>query len=167
MDLGSITAAWGSMKAVGELAKGFVSLHSAAEVQARAIELNQKIIDAQNAIFAAQTTQTALVDRVRELESQIARMKDWDAQKQRYQLATPFPGCMVYALKKTMSDGEPPHYLCTSCFQKGQRSILQGVEGRGHRNTSTYHCPVCNSDAITIWSNVIAPQYLEDIKPAG
>ena len=168
MDLGSITAAFGSVKAVGEIAKGLISLHTTAEVQAKAIELNSQIIDAQQQIFSAQATQTELVNRVRELEGQIAGMKDWDAQKKRYKLAAPFPGCMVYALQKSMSGGEPPHYLCTSCYEKGQRSILQGKQGpvpkAGIRH-SLYVCPNlgCRAEAVTPWVNVIAPQYSEDL----
>jgi predicted SprT family Zn-dependent metalloprotease len=163
MDIGSITAAVGSLKAAGDIARGLISLKTMSEVQAKAIELNEKIIDAQHQIFTANVAHSELAERVRELESQLARMNDWEAQKLRYKLAAPFPGCMVYALQKSVSDGQTPHYLCTSCFQKGQPSILQGKEQRGG-GTAYYYCPTCKSDAITSWSNVTPPQYFEDIK---
>src|SRR5438067_8029597 len=117
--MGSIAAAVSSLKGASDIAKGLFSLHTMAEVQSKAIELNQAIIDAQHQIFAANAAQAQLVERVRELEDQIAAMKDWNAQKQRYKLAQPFSGCMVYALQKPMSEGEPPHYICAACFQKG------------------------------------------------
>jgi len=165
MDMGSITAAVGSLKAAGEIAKGLINLKTTTDVQAKAIELNQKIIDAQHQIFAANAAQSNLVEQIRELESQMTRMIDWAAQKQRYKLAAPFIGCMVYALQKSMSEGETPHYLCTSCFQKGQPSILQGKEGRqGLGIRAVYYCPVCKSEAMTGWNNVSPPQYFEDIK---
>jgi len=168
MDFAAIGAAVTSLRMAGDIAKGLVSLHTMAEVQGKAIELNEKIIAAQHQIYEANTTQATLVERVRELESQIARMKGWDAQKQRYKLAAPFPGCMVYALQKSMSNGEPPHYFCTACFQKGQPSILQGREGKprkeGGRIHSSFACPACGSEAFTEWMNVPAPQYFEDIK---
>jgi Zn finger protein HypA/HybF involved in hydrogenase expression len=166
MDFGSITAAVGSLKAAGEIAKGLIGLKSGAEVQAKAIELNQKIIDAQHQIFAANAAQTSLLQQIRELEAEIARMNDWDTQKQRYKLAAPFPGCMVYALQKSMSDGEPAHYLCAACFKKGQPSILQGKEPGAMRN-AFYRCPECESEAASEYRNVTAPQYFEDIKQAG
>jgi hypothetical protein len=166
MDFGSITAAVGSLKAAGEIAKGLIGLKSDAEVQAKAIELNQKIIDAQHQIFAANAAQTSLLERIRELEAEITRMNDWATQKLRYKLATPFPGCMVYALQKSVSDGEPAHYLCTSCFQKGQPSILQGKEAGAMRN-SYYYCPVCKSEASSQWRNVSPPEYFEKIKQAS
>ena len=170
VDLQSITTAVTSIKTAGNIAKGLLGLLTMAEVQAKAIELNSQIIDAQHQIFAAIATQTALVERVRELEGQVTRMKDWDTQKQRYKLAAPFPGCMVYALQRSMSDGEPAHYLCTACFQNGEKSILQGHEGsrlRGGsgRELANFSCSACNAEAATQWRNITAPQYFEDIKP--
>jgi hypothetical protein len=108
MDIGSIAAAVNSLRTAGDIAKGLISLNTMTEVQSMAIELNQKIIEAQHQIFAANAAQTALVERIRDLEGHIARMKDWDAQKQRYQLVTPYSGIPVYALKKSMSEGEGP-----------------------------------------------------------
>jgi hypothetical protein len=167
MDLGSITAAVSSLKVAGDIAKGLISLKTASEVQAKAIELNGAIIDAQHQIFAANAAQSALLERVRELEGQLARMQNWDTQKKRYKLAAPFPGCMVYALQKTSSDGEPAHYLCASCYQKGQAAILQGRETNGPgRSTAVYLCFTCKSEAKTEWGNVTPPQFFEDIKQA-
>ncbi|MDB6157768.1 MAG: hypothetical protein JWO04_1474 [Gammaproteobacteria bacterium] len=172
MDMGSISAAVSSLKVAGDIARGLISLKTMTEVQSKAIELNQQILDAQHQIFAANAAQTTLVERIRELESQVSRMKDWDAQKQRYKLAAPFPGCMVYALLKPMSEGQPPHYLCTSCFQKGEPSILQGREGRHSKDGwayAMYCCPNsnCRSEAKTGSVSVVAPQYFEDIQPSG
>jgi hypothetical protein len=170
MDLGSISAAFTSLKVAGDLAKGFMSLQTTAEVQTKAIELNLKIIEAHHQIMDAQTTQTALVDEVGDLKGQIARMENWDAEKQRYELAQPFPGSMVYALKKAMSNGQVAHYLCTACFQKGQKSILQGRETRRVPGIpvpyAVYYCPIpsCKSEATTRSLDVLPPLYFEDIQ---
>src|SRR5713226_5214842 len=132
IDMGSIAAAVGSLKTAGEIAKGLISLNTMAEVQSKAIELNQKIIDAQHQIFAANTAQTVLVQRVGELEKKIADIEAWGTEKQRYQLKAPFPGAMVYAVQKSMSNGEPPHYLCATCFKTGKPSILQLTHDKEH-----------------------------------
>jgi hypothetical protein len=168
--LGEIVAATTGLKAISDIAVGLQNLKTTAEIHAKAIELNQQILAVQKELFAAHAAQTALVDRVRDLEGQIARMKNWDAQKQRYKLAAPFPGCMVYALQKSMSGGETPHYLCASCFDKGERSILQGREGRQTKEGkphAAYYCPnpSCRSEATTRYYNVTQPQYFEDIQP--
>jgi hypothetical protein len=76
MDIASIVGAVNSLKVAGDIAKGLISLNTMAEVQSKAIELNQKIIDAQHQIFAANAAQTELVERIRELEGQVTRMKD-------------------------------------------------------------------------------------------
>jgi hypothetical protein len=168
MDFAAIGAAVTSLRMAGDVAKGLISLNTMAEVQSKAIELNEKIIDAQHRIFEANAAQTELVERVRQLEGQIARMKDWDAQKQRYKLAAPFAGCMVYALQKSMSEGQPPHYLCASCFQKSDPSILQSREGRQTKEgrvRGNFYCPACRSEAVTGYMNAVAPEYFEDIKP--
>jgi hypothetical protein len=170
IDVGQLAAAVGTLKAAGEIGKGLLSLHTMTEVQAKAIELNQAIIEAQHQVFAANAAQTTLVNRVRELEGEIAAMKNWDGEQKRYKLIAPFPGCMVFALQKAMSDGEPAHYLCAACFKKGKPSILQGREGRplgkdkGYAR-ACYACPDCDSEASTGYNNAPAPQYFEDIRP--
>ena len=169
---GEFVAAVNSLKAVADIGKGLMSLHTMTEVQGKAIELNQLILDAHQSLFTAQTAQSSLVEEVRDLKGQIAAMKNWDAEKQRYKLIAPFPGCMVFALQKSMSDGETAHYLCATCFKKGQPSILQAREGRplgkdkGYAH-GCYTCPECGSEASTGYMNVPAPQYFEDIKPEG
>jgi hypothetical protein len=170
IDMQSIGIAVTSMKAAGDIAKGLLSLNTMAEVQSTAIELNQQILTAQHQLFVANTTQTELASRIRELEAQLLRLQDWDTQKRRYRLAAPFAGCMVYALQKAASDGEPPHYLCASCYQKGEKAILQGRNpiqpkpGQG-RAYAHFICPVCDSEATTRWMNIPVPQFFEDIQP--
>lgn len=103
-------------------------------------------------------------------EAEVKRLKDWEGDKRRYKLVSPYRGFMVYALHRVMSDGEPPHYLCASCFQKGLRSILQGMETGFRRKASAtgnslsvYACPDCKAEAMTPYSDIPAPKYVEEI----
>lgn len=164
-DMSTIAAALSSFNALRNIAQAMIDLRDAQAMQAKILEFNGQLIDAQTKIFSVNEERTTLVERVRDLESQIVRMKDWEAQKQRYELAAPFPGCMVFALKRAMSEGQIPHYLCASCYQNGKASILQGREMLGGGGSAWYHCPICTSQAFTKWSNVEPPQYFEDIKP--
>lgn len=147
MDMGQIGAAVGSLKAAADIAIGLINLKTMTEVQAKAIELNGKIIAAQHELFAVNAQQSAMVERIRQLEGEIAAMKAWGAEKQRYQLAAPFAGAAVYAVKKAVSNAEPPHYLCASCFKKGEPSILQ--LGRDKEQWTFFGCPICGSQART------------------
>lgn len=165
IDMASITAAIGSMKAAGDIAVGLVNLKTMSEVHAKAVELNQKIIVAQHEIFAANAAQTECIQRISELEKQIANIKAWEAQKQRYQMRTILDGITVYALKKSMSDGEPPHYICANCYEAGKRSIIQNGETKDRFTTLV--CPTCISAIPTGYRGFPERKYAEDIKQSG
>ena len=168
MDMGTISAAVSSLKTAGEIAKALIQTNNLAEIQAKSIDLNYKIIEAQQQLLEANETQRELLEKIRALQAQIQSMNNWETEKRRYELISPFPGCVVYALLKSASNGVAPHYICTSCYQKGQASILQarpGVIGKGREaGCSRYVCPTCHSEALTSWSNVSPFQYFEDIK---
>ena len=159
--LSELVTAATSLRAAGRVAKGLINPKTTTEVQAKAIELNGLIFDAQGDLLAAHAAQASLVEEVRELKEQIARMKDWEAQKQRYQLALPFAGCMVCALKKAMRDGQPPYYLCTSCYEGSKRTILQGFPDTCTR--AYFKCPACQLAAHTPYTGTVGPKYDEEI----
>jgi hypothetical protein len=89
----------GAVKTAFDMAKALQSIHDAT---AR----DRAVIDLQKEILAAQEAQFSLVDRVRELERELAGLKAWDADKQRYQLAELAPGVVVYSLKPEMANGD-------------------------------------------------------------
>ena len=168
MDMGSISAAVTSLRAASEIVKTIASLHTAGEIQAKAVELNQKILDAQHQVFEANAAQSALLEQVRQLEAELTRAKDWEKQRERYKLVAPFPGCMVYALQKSHSDDEPPHYICPACFQQGRKSILQSRPGAGSGIRFAHlKCTACALKALTPYYQVGAPKYFEDIVPVA
>jgi len=166
MDIGQIGAAVSSLKVAGEIAVGLVNLKTMAEVQAKAIELNQKILAAQYALFDANAAQTTLIQRVSELEKQIASMEAWETQKQRYKMTSPFNGCTVYALQKSMSEGEPPHYICANCYQNRKPSILQNGTSTSKEGGSwgLLVCPVCKAECRTGYRPGSGRKYAEDIQ---
>jgi rubrerythrin len=160
-DMAMIQSAIGSIKIASEIAVGLVNLRTMSEVQSKAIELNQKLIEAQHSIFAANAAQSALVEEVRGLKEELVRVKAWESEKQRYKLATPWTGALMYALKESMNSGEPPHWICTKCYQDGRKSILNGREERGkdRAHLATYNCPVCKSSVEGEYGNVVAATY--------
>jgi len=58
------------------------------------------------------------------LKKEIAGFETWDNQKDRYKLYSPWNGAIVYAITEANSNGEPPHWLCTKCFDERKRSFL-------------------------------------------
>lgn len=153
---------------LSKLASDLVSTSDTAKRNAQLIEFQHALIGLQALIASVQQENATLAREKGDAEEELKRVKDWERQKQRYRLTAPFPGCMVYALQKSMSEGEPAHYLCAACYQKGQASILQSKEGgqrKEGRVMSSFGCPACRSEAFTGYYNPVAPQYLEDIKP--
>lgn len=110
----------------------------------KAVELNAKIIAAQELALAAQAAQAALVERERALEEKIAELEAWNAEKERYKLDEIIPGAFAYALKEGMSDAEPMHYICAHCYQDKRAFILQKV-AYSHGRAEAMVCPHCDT----------------------
>jgi hypothetical protein len=167
VDMGSIAAALGGLKSAGEIAKAILQLKSDTERQAKIIELQSVILAAQSSAISAQSDQYAMLEEVRSLKEEVAKVKAWETQKQRYQMVQPYTGATVYALKKAMSEGEPPHYICANCYQAGKRSILQN--GQDKNGWTVLLCPnlSCKSEARTGYRGGAPRKYAEEIGPQG
>jgi hypothetical protein len=93
----------------------------------------------------AVAAQSALLNRVRELEEEKAKLEAWNTEKQRYKLTELGPGMTTYTLKEGMENGEPPHHLCTNCYNEGHKSIMQ-TEVRFPGRSQVLVCHRCGSD---------------------
>ncbi len=138
-----IASAFAGLKEAGSLLKGFNQLKTEAEVAQKTIELNQIIAAVQSNLFEAQTAYSSAVGRIDELEKELVAVKDWAAEKQRYQLHQLAPGSFTYRLKPSMVNGEPIHDICPQCYQDGIKSVIQfvGYEKNYHK----YSCSKCQT----------------------
>jgi hypothetical protein len=93
----------------------------------------------QEQILAAQEAQSKLVEHLRALEKEVADLKTWEAEKQRYQLQQLPPSVFVLTLKPEIAAGEPIHSICQTCYQRGKKSILHGDEHRNGIHHLTCH----------------------------
>jgi len=143
-DMGALAAALTSLKAAKDIAEAMVSLRDAAAFQEKRLEFQSKILDAQDAAFRANDERAALVEEVRALKAKITEMEAWEAEKERYELK-PFGqrGTFAYALKPQAQAGEPPHWICPTCYEQRKKSILQF---HGHYTVYNAHeCPQCKA----------------------
>lgn len=147
MDLESVKGAITSIKLAGEIAKTFVDLKSQAEINARVVDLQSVILEAQGALFAANDTQRELLAEIDTLKAKIIGMDQWATEQKRYRLYSPRDGMLFYALTQATSNGEPAHYLCTNCFQTGRKSILN--QGRNSQAWTQFECPACRATIST------------------
>jgi hypothetical protein len=115
---GEVIAGLGAIKIAFDIAKGLKDIH---DVAAR----DRAVIELQKEILAAQQTQSTLVETVSELKKEVARLKDWEADKARYQLSEIAAGMVALAVKDTMRNGEPFHRICANCAANGKKSYLQ------------------------------------------
>src|SRR5258708_6881321 len=127
-------AGLGAFKTMYDLAKGLKEISDATIRNGAVIELQEKILSARDA-------QSALLEKVSTLETEMARLKAWDADKQRYELkAHGEREALAYALKPSMENGEPPHSLCPDCYQQTIKSIAQPlVRSHGHSHLLICH----------------------------
>lgn len=144
MDISLINGTITSLRLAGDIAKGILQLNTLSEVQGKVIELQSAILAAQSGALESNAAQSAVVDEIRALKEEIARIKAWESQKQRYQLTSFGEGpAVMYALKKSMSESEPPHWICTKCYEDGKRMILQPRKDKN--GFIVIACPSCNS----------------------
>ena len=125
VDMALITGTISGLKTAGDIANSILKLQSISDIRAKVIELQSAILSAQSSALEANANQSALVEKIRTLEEEIAQIKAWGREKQRYKLISPWNGAFVYSLKESMSKSEPPHWICTSCYENGEKSILQ------------------------------------------
>jgi hypothetical protein len=125
----------GIFKSMMDMAKGLKDANDATIRNSAVIELQEKIL-------AAQSAQAMLVQRVGDLEKEVAGLKDWKTEKEKYQLTEISPGIFAYVIKSAMQNGEPVHCLCSNCYQQGKKSILNAT----YQNMSNaLHCHLCSA----------------------
>jgi hypothetical protein len=134
-----IVAAVQSTKALAELVKAANGLSNQLELLTAVNTVQEKLSQALISNLEGAEKQAALSERVRELEKRIAEVENWEQQMQRYVLFEFPTKTLAYAIRPGMEQGEPAHYLCTTCVEKKQKTILQ-PHGRYLK------CQVCKTD---------------------
>lgn len=136
-----IAGAFGGLKTAADLTQGLLALKTDAAVSGKAVELNRVIAEVQQQPFTAQANHAAQTSRIRELEAEVVNFKNWEQEKQRYQLHQLVPGTLVYRVKPDMQGTEPMHDICPNCYEQGVKSILQngGLE-KASEVVSCKHC---------------------------
>ncbi|GKS56547.1 hypothetical protein YTPLAS18_00740 [Nitrospira sp.] len=146
VDIPSITSAISGLKAAADIAKAMRELKDSREVQTRVIDLQSTILDAQTNALAAQSDAFMMMQKIRELENDLARAKAWEESKHRYKLIVPWEGCQVYALKESSKGSDPSHWICPHCYENGRRSMLHDAEKHDKHRRHVIMCPNCKFD---------------------
>lgn len=117
--------------------------------------LQSEIASVYTGYLAMQQQYLSLVAEKDNLEKEIANFKAWENEAKRYKLIQIQVGVLAYALKESDANGEPPHWICADCCNKGKKFILS--QSRERMNDRHYKCTGCGFCASIHQS--LTPQY--------
>lgn len=102
----------------------------------------QASIDLQRQLFEAQQAYQTLAEEKRAAEAEVVRLRDWAAERERYELKEHgHRKVLAYALKENEQDSGPAHSLCPNCFAGTKKSILQPERRIG--GAEVLNCHAC------------------------
>lgn len=151
-----ISAAISGVKAAADLAKALNDTMSQAALNEVKIGLQEKILDAHGALLAAQAAEQESDRRIADLEQQINQFNAWDAGRDRYELTAVDSGAFAYTLKPGREEGEPPHWLCPTCFNRRIKSLFQfenNLPREGRDWLARWKCHTCSS-TLTLYQGL-------------
>jgi len=151
MDMSLIQGTVAGLKLASDIAKGFLELKSLSDVQGKVIELQRAILSAQDSALAAHANQATMIETIRNMKEEIARLETWSTERQRFKLTELWDsGVVAYALKESMNESEPPHYICPNCYEEGRKSILNPQKHRNGRLMLV--CQKCKNELHSLYS---------------
>ena len=155
-----------SMTAVREslnLLKAINDAKTDLEIRNATFELQRKLQDIQldnlkliDLVYSYKTQVDQLTQRIDEKIS-------FESQAEGYSPHTFESGTFTYINNAAINESDPPHYLCTNCYQHRIVSILQpcGIESRHFQN----YCPHCNNKYLMERTKPIDPKAVVSILP--
>lgn len=136
--VGEAIAGLGALKTAFDLARGIKDISDAT---AR----NLAIADLLDKLISARENQQALLDEISALKAEIARFKDWEAEKQRYELKAIPGNAVAYMVKPSLRGEEPAHWLCPQCYANSKKGYFQPTGAMISRLT-VYRCNGCQAN---------------------
>lgn len=133
--VGLATSALGLLKGATDIANDIKDLVEKPDIDTGATK--QLVSDLLDRLIRLQAEQLALKGTVMDLQEEMRRVDRFEAEAARYALQRTELGALVYELQDSQANGQPPHCICATCYEKRIKSILQPV---GH---NTLGCTVC------------------------
>ncbi len=144
-EIQAVAATLISLQTASNMVKTFLDVRGAINEQEKIFELQRVILAAHQSALTAQEAQSALSQRIRDLEKKITDFETWDSEKERYHLIKD-GAVFAYALKEDTKETEPPHLLCAKCYEHRIKSILQETPKSivSSKPTNRF-CPECKT----------------------
>ena len=141
VDVSLIAGAITGLRTAASMANDLVAIRDHAVLQAKVIDLQRTILDAQSSALAAQGQQQDLLDQIRSLNQQLEQATAWESLKARYELIELGDKSFAYRLREAHRSEEPDHILCSKCFGDRRLSILNFAFS--HNKDFYWDCPTC------------------------
>ena len=130
MDFTALSAITGGLKGAWDIGQAALQVRDAAKLSDAITEMQHKLIDAQQRLFAVGAEAMALQDELARTKEEALKLKTALQERGSYELVQLFGGQSAYKPKveagKDGGDGaEPPYYLCQRCFDAGTKVVLQ------------------------------------------
>lgn len=121
----SVPAALSSLSAASNIISGLIKLRDFTKHAATLSDLQSCIVEANSHIIAEQQAHSALSAKIDELEKETMRLKNWDAEREKYTRREIATGVFAYVDNGIMEKLENAHKYCCNCFDNYKKSTLQ------------------------------------------
>lgn len=139
--ISTVSSAWESVKVATGIGKALMDLKVEGEIRAKVIAMNNALLDAQQRMFDAHLSHAEMLERMRKLESDLAKYQDWEQERKRYQLHQTEAGGLVYRIKPEAQGSEPVHDICAKCYEDGIKSLMQSApDANWHLMVACHRC---------------------------
>ena len=95
------------IEAAATIAKEFLSFNIGKEASAKAIEMNTVILTAQRHALAGQAREMELTNRISKFEEEVMQLKNWNVEKEDYELKSIEGTSFAYMIKESVQTSEP------------------------------------------------------------
>ena len=125
VDASSIELFLESLKSASTISRELLGLVRGRAASDKIVEMNAKILEAQQFALATQSDQFSLAKRVSDCEKELVELKDFRSEKQNYELQALGETAFAYVYKPPMGSTKPIHWLCSTCCDQDRKSVLQ------------------------------------------
>ena len=147
--LQELTIAAQSVTALGTLLKSANTLSNYNEIVTAVSEVSAKLMAANTVASIAQEKQAALSTEINILEQEIMRLKNWEAERNKYKRREISRGVFAYVESEFVGNMESAHKFCCTCFENTIISTLQSVHAHNNRIGNCFEV-VCQKGCATI-----------------
>jgi hypothetical protein len=120
-----LIAFFASLPGLASAGAAIANASDAAQRNAQLIEFQKVVIQLQSSAASIQVQNSSLLRDKDALEKEIVRLKDWSAEREKYELKEVATGVFARVEKGYVGSMQSAHKLCCNCFEKAIPSTLQ------------------------------------------